>query len=84
MLKCGDRSNCPDVTRGVAHIVPRTSGVRISGNGSCAADGCSRLFLHLACIMGDTWRNDRMIFRFTLSYGGVSESDNRILEGSKA
>ena len=77
MSRCGNRSGCPDETREcVARTVPFTRGVALFGNGGCAADSCSSLFLHLAYIMGDTWRTNRMILDLDtrFSSGSVSES----------
>ncbi len=69
---------------GVAHTVPFMRGCSFR-NGSCAADGCSRLFLHLVPILSDTWRTNRMILDLDSRFpgGSVSEPDDRITEGSK-
>ena len=85
MLECGDRCNCPDVTRGVAHTVPFTRGVRLSERELCGRWLLKAFFCIWSLLLGDTWRNNRMILDLDSRFyrGSVLELDDRIMEGSK-
>ena len=86
MLECGDRRNCPDETRGVAHTVPfMPRGGRPSGTGVVWQMAAQGFFASGPRIMGDTWRTNRMILNLDMRFhgGSVSGLDDRITEGSK-